>query len=294
MLANSFQDASSCEDAFCHLRNFQLQGTLCDVTIRCCQDETVEFLAHRVILAAKSHYFYTMFTTGLMEKTEEVITLKGITSTAFGALLKYAYSGNVDINSENIEEILAAAHMLQFENVQDACFEFLRNNIDCVNCIAISHLAEKYNCKKAQMDADEFSRQNFRDVTKTREFLEMDVDYVARLVSSDELNVTNESEIYTAIMNWAKYKEASRAQFLWQLLSYLRIPLLSRKFLIDVLAKEELIIGDRECRGFLLDALDYHLLPERRDQFHTEKTGPRDKVTRKIFVIGGESKLKFT
>ena len=292
MLTNSFQDTSSFEDAFSHIRNFQLQGTFCDVTIRCCEEEAVEFVAHRVILAAKSNYFYTMFTTGLMEKNEEVITLKGVTSIAFGALLKYAYSGNVDINPDNIEEILAAAHMLQFENVQDACFEFLRNNIDCVNCIAISHLAEKYNCKKAQLDAEEFSRQNFRDVTKTKEFLEMDIDYVVRLVSSDELNVTNESEIYTAIMSWTKYSQASRSRFLWQLLNYLRVPLLSRKFLIDVLAKEELVIGDRDCRRFLLDALDYHLLPERRDQFHIEKTVPRDKLTRKILVIGGESKLK--
>ena len=292
MLANSFQDASTFEDAFCHIRNFQLQGTFCDVTIRCCEDEVVEFAAHRVILAAKSNYFYTMFTTGLMEKSEDVITLKGVTSVAFGALLKYAYSGNVDINPDNIEEILAAAHMLQFESVQDACFEFLRNNIDCVNCIAISHLAERYNCKKVQHDADEFSRQNFRDVAKTKEFLEMEFDYVTRLVSSDELNVTNESEIYTAIIGWTKHKGASRSRFLWQLLNYLRVPLLSRKFLIDILAKEELIIGDRECRRFLLDALDYHLLPERRDQFRIEKMGPRDRVTRKILVIGGESKWK--
>ena len=289
MSGNSFQDVSTFEDAFCHIRNFQLQGTFCDVTIRCCEEKTVEFLAHRVILAAKSNYFYTMFTTGLMEKNEEVITLKGVTSKAFGALLTYAYTGIVDINPGNIEDVLDSAHMLQFENVQEACFEFLRNNIDCANCIGISYLAEKYNCKKAQLDAEEFSRQNFREVTKTKEFLEMEVDYVVRLVSSDELNVTNESEIFSAIMSWTRYNQSSRCRFLGQLLNYLRVPLLSRKFLIDILAKEELIIGDRECRRFLLDALDYHLLPERRDEFHDGKIGPREKVTRKILVIGGES-----
>lgn len=290
MAENSFQDVSSFEDAFCRLRNFQKQGTFCDVTVRCCGTKPVDFMAHRVVLAAKSSYFYTMFTTGLMERTEEVITLKGVTATAFEALLSYAYSGNVSIKPENIEEILDAAHMLQFENVQDVCFDFLRNNIDCANCIGISYLAEKYNCKKAQQDADEFSRQNFRDVAKTKDFLEMDCDYVIRFVSSDELSVSDESEIYTAILNWIKYDKSNRCNFLGEMLSFLRVPLFTRKFLIDILAKEELVIGDKECRRFLLDALDYHLLPERRDQFKVDKIGPRGTVTRKVLVIGGESK----
>lgn len=291
MASSCFIDPTTFKDAFCHLREFQLQGTFCDVALRCCDEDSIEIAAHKAILAAKSIYFHTMFTTSLMEKEKDVITLKGITSDALKELVCYAYTGKVTINPESIEDILDAAHMLQFDSVQEACFEFLRNNIDCTNCIGVAYLAQKYDCKKAQRDAEEFSRHNFRSVTKTKEFLEMEFDYVVQLVSSDELNVTDESEVYTAIINWVKSHGSSRTHYLGQLLQYLRVPLLNRKFLIDVLAKEELIMGNLDCRRFLLDALDYHLLPERRDQNRTIKIGPREIVTRKILVIGGESKF---
>ena len=283
-------DQSSFEDAFSHLRNFQLEGVFCDVTLKIHEEKDAVYSAHRVVLASKSIYFYTMFTSGLAESREGTITLKGVTSNAFSELVSYAYTGKVKIRPDNVEDLLDAAHMLQFEKVQDACFDFLRNNLDCGNCIGIAYLAQKYHCRKAQHDAEEFSRQNFRAVTKTKEYLELEVDQVAQLVSSDELNISHESEVYTAITSWVKHSQGSRTKNFSQLLQHLRVPLLTRKFLIDILAKEEMIMVNTDCRRFLLEALDYHLVPERRNQSQALKVTPREAVTRKMLVIGGESK----
>ncbi len=280
-------DTTAFDDAFLQLTKFQLDGEFCDVTLKIGDD--LVFRAHRVILASKSVYFYTMFTGSLMESKEDTIVLKGVTADAFRELMSYAYTGKIRLRPEVIEELLEAAHMFQFDSVQDACFDFLRNNMDYANCIGIAYLAEKYHCRKAQLDAEEFSRQNFRAVSKTNEFLQLDLEQVIQLVASDELNVTHETEVYTAIIEWVKHDEKSRARFFAELLQYLRVPLLTRKFLIDILAKEDLVMVNPECRRFLLEALDYHLVPERREQGRTQQACPRESVLKNILVIGGES-----
>eukprot|EP00794_Sanderia_malayensis_P006594 gene6594-7339_t len=284
-------DQSSFEDAFSQLTKFRLNGDFCDVTLKIAEEhKDVEFRAHRVILASRSIYFYTMFASNLLESREEVIKLNGVTLDAFRQLISYAYTGKIDIKPGIIEELLEAAHMFQFESVQDACFEFLRNNIDCANCIGIAYLAEKYHCKKAHRDAQEFSRQNFRAVSKTKEFAELDYKQVYQLISNDELNVTHESEVYAAMVGWVKRDEKQRGKYLAQLLQCLRVPLLTRKFLIDILAKEEMVMVNPDCRKFLLQALDYHLVPERREQNQVMQVNPREIFTKKILVIGGENR----
>lgn len=82
-----------------------------DVTLKV-EEET--FLAHRVVLAAHSQYFLTMFTCGMTESREEAVTIHGVSSEVFTIVLSYIYRGRVDTaDVDLLKGTFLAANMLQ-------------------------------------------------------------------------------------------------------------------------------------------------------------------------------------
>ena len=52
-----------------------------------------EIAAHRVVLAAFSHYFYAMFTNDMLEASQPAINMKQVDSLSMQLLVDYAYTG---------------------------------------------------------------------------------------------------------------------------------------------------------------------------------------------------------
>ncbi|KAJ7336612.1 hypothetical protein OS493_011830 [Desmophyllum pertusum] len=46
------------------------------------------------------------------------------------------------------------------------------------------------------------------------------------------------------------------------------------------------------CRQFVLEAIDYHLIPERRTKNRIPRAIPRDRLSRLLYVVGGEENRK--
>ena len=272
------------------LHNLQKDRILCDVALRG-KASTKTFHAHRVVLASKSAYFKAMFTSCMIESEKYEIFIEGIESHALEKIINYCYTGDIAPIPNDVEEILEAAHMLGLYRVQKKCFSFLRNNIDSTNCYGIAYLAEKYSCCEMKKIAEDYTLKNFRYVINSSDFQELNCDNLLRLISHNNLNVLSEGEVYDAVLKWVKFKTEDRKIFLKDLLSHVRFPLLTRKFLIDRVTKEELIITDSSCREYLYSALDYHLVPERRSLSNQTQFSPRINITSAIYVIGGESKI---
>ena len=112
--------------------------------------------------------------------------------------------------------------------------------------------------------ADEYMEQNFSKVANSDEFLAMECDELLELISRDTLNVTSEEIIFEACMKWVKSAEELRTEKFPQVLSKVRLPLLSPQYLADFVAREELIRTNHQCRDLLDEAKDFHLMPERR------------------------------
>lgn len=51
---------------------------------------------------------------------------------------------------------------------------------------------------------------------------------------------------------------------------------------LDPLLKE-----NNTCRNLIMEAMKYHLLPERRSLLHSPRTRPRKSTVGHLFVIGG-------
>lgn len=137
-----------------------------------------------------------MFTGDLSESRQTEITLHDIDETAVEDLIDFAYSGKISIEERNVQTLLPAACLLQIQEIQDNCCDFLKKQLDPSNCLGIRSFADAYSCRDLLKAANRFALQNFTDVVVSEEFLLLPVMQLTELLKNDELNVRTEEQVY--------------------------------------------------------------------------------------------------
>jgi kelch-like protein 20 len=109
-----------------------------------------------------------------------------------------------------------------------------------------------------------FTQHNFQEVMTSEEYNLLPVSQLCDIISSDELNVRSEEQVFNAVMSWTKFNVAERRPYLSQVLQNVRMPLLNPKFLVGTVGSDLLIRGDESCRDLVDEAKNYLLLPQER------------------------------
>uniref|UniRef100_A0AC11EJU9 Kelch like family member 7 n=1 Tax=Ovis aries TaxID=9940 RepID=A0AC11EJU9_SHEEP len=117
------------------MNNMRKQKTLCDVILMV-QERKIP--AHRVVLAAASHFFNLMFTTNMLESKSFEVELKDAEPDIIEQLVEFAYTARISVNSNNVQSLLDAANQYQIEPVKKMCVDFLKEQVDASNCLGIS------------------------------------------------------------------------------------------------------------------------------------------------------------
>jgi len=258
---------------------------LCDVVLKI-GDEHIP--THRAVLAACSSYFYAMFTSDLAESRQKVITMKDIDATVVQILVEFAYTGKVDVNVENVQSILATACLVQFHEVRDICCQFLETQLDPSNCLGIRKFTEAHGCTNFLEVVDNFVLENFREVMKSEEYALLPCELLIKVISSDDLNIIAEEEVYEAVMSWVKHDLNNRAKQLPSLIRFVRMPLISKHYLLNRVDADNLIRSNLACRDLLDEAKNYHLVPEQRALFRTDRMKPRKSMMGTLYAVGGK------
>lgn len=277
------------EKAFVMLDEFRRQSLLCDVIIRV---DDNDFSSHKVVLAATSPYFQAMFTSELSESRQEVITLKEVDPVAIEQLINFMYTGGIEVGEENVQSLLPAANLLQLNEVRDSCCDFLKDQLHPSNCLGIKTFADIHSCLDLFGEAQSYAQKHFSKVMETEEFYNLTHSNVIELISSTELGILSEEDVFEAVINWTKHNEEERAVFLPELLSHVRFLFLRREYLVSRVCEEKLIQSNPLCKDFLIDALKYHVMP------NTDKASqamvhclPRKRIgsPQSILTIGGQA-----
>lgn len=73
-----------------------------------------------------------------------------------------------------------------------------------------------------------------------------------------------------------------------QLMKCVRLPLLTRDFLMSNVDTELLVRHHSECKDLLIEALKYHLMPEQRGVLSNSRTRPRrcEGASPVLFAVG--------
>lgn len=258
---------------------------LCDVVLKI-GDEHIP--THRAVLAACSPYFYAMFTSDLVESRQKVVTMKDVDASIVQQLVEFAYTGKFDVNVENVQSILATASLVQFHEVRELCCKFLETQLDPSNCLGIRKFTEAHGCVNFLEVVDNFVLENFREVMKSEEYALLPCELLIKVISSDDLNIFAEEEVYEAVMSWVKHDLNNRVKQLPNIIRFVRMPLVSKHYLLNRIDVDNLIRSNMNCRDFLDEAKNYHLLPEQRAQLRTDRMKPRKSMMGTLYAIGGK------
>uniref|UniRef100_A0A8D2PWF2 Kelch like family member 4 n=1 Tax=Zosterops lateralis melanops TaxID=1220523 RepID=A0A8D2PWF2_ZOSLA len=241
----------------------------------------------RLVLSAVSDYFAAMFTNDVREAKQEEIKMEGVDPEALKALVRYAYTGNPapGLLPNTIESLLAAACLLQLSQVIEVCCNFLMKQLHPSNCLGIRSFGDAQGCTELLKVAHTYTMEHFIEVIKNQEFLLLPANEIAKLLSSDDINVPDEEAIFQALMLWVRHDLQNRQRDLGMLLSYIRLPLLPPQLLAD-LENSPMFADDLECQKLLMEAMKYHLLPERRSMMQSPRTKPRKSTVGALYAVG--------
>ncbi|XP_006882777.1 PREDICTED: kelch-like protein 1-like isoform X2 [Elephantulus edwardii] len=247
---------------------------------------TGEGCGHRLVLSSVSDYFAAMFTSDVCEAKQEEIKMEGIDPNALWDLVQFAYTGCLELKEDTIENLLAAACLLQLPQVVEVCCHFLMKLLHPSNCLGIRAFADAQGCIELMKVAHSYTMENIMEVIRNQEFLLLPAEELHKLLASDDVNVPDEETIFHALMMWVKYDTQRRCNDLSMLLAFIRLPLLPPQILAD-LENHALFKNDLECQKLILEAMKYHLLPERRTLMQSPRTKPRKSTVGTLYAVGG-------
>ena len=118
------------------LNKLRLEGEagFCDTIL---EVEGRQLTTHRCVLAANSQFFYTMFSSGMKESNQKVLSLQSISFTSMSLILDYFYTREIVINDENVLGLLNASSFLLVTPVKYACIEHISSKLGSDNCFSV-------------------------------------------------------------------------------------------------------------------------------------------------------------
>ena len=255
---------------------FREQGEFIDVGLKVGEEI---FSAHRIVLAASSDYFHAMFAHGMKESNQEVIELKdeNISAAALKIVLDSIYSGDLQVNDENIFEVLVAADHLQVTSSVQQCCDYLQTQFvdqlrfDVQTYCRVSAIADRHGLKDLQEATQTKMAYIYKEICESEEFLShVDADQYTRLLSRDDLSAPSETFVFKSVMQWIKHKKEERMTAAAKVIGAVRLGLVDIKALIEELNTEEMQTVP-EIHTLLFDSAIYHHNPSNTSKFATEK-----------------------
>ena len=234
--------------------------SFCDVTVAV---KGKEFKAHKVVLAAASPFFLSLLESNMRENNEQLIRieLKEATASVMEDVLKYIYTGNVSITEESAHNLIVTADFLVLPGLKTLACDFLKEIVTTENCVFNYYFADKYHCVELKEKCQQVINLTFSIVMETDDFLNLDVKQLIEWVSSDDITVSAEEEVFKGIVKWVSHNKSEREKNFPELLHKVRLNTISRDFLLNDLVKEELITTNNECLNFVLGSFKWIFNP---------------------------------
>ena len=227
----------------------------------------------------------------LSESRQDDVTLREVDETAMELLIRFVYIGSIEVSEENVQTLLPAANLLQLTEVRDSCCDFLRKQLDPTNVLGIISFADLHSCRDLLSEAQRYARKHFPEVRSSEEFVTLPLNSIVDLISSDELGVLAEEDVFEAVIQWVKHNRNDRETHLAELIRHIRYELLSSNYVLKHVAEEEILKSNPDCKDFIIQALKYHLMSPSERAVHSRQVACRVRVggPQSIVIVGGQA-----
>ena len=95
-------------------------------------------------------------------------------------------------------------------------------------------LASAFSCREVETRAHNFLLERFELVSKTEEFLKLDLAEVKKYLEMDDIIVRSEESIFECILRWIEMDPKAREESFEDLITTVRFPLVSEHYLQTV------------------------------------------------------------
>ena len=127
-----------------------------------------EFNVHRIVLAARSPVFASMFEHDLAEKNTNVVDIPDCTAESFEVFLHYLYSGCAEtLFVSNVYNVYYAADKYHVDDLKELCVDFMKKNLSIETFCDIIALSLHHGESKLQKAATHFFCKNIKKIIKT-------------------------------------------------------------------------------------------------------------------------------
>ena len=242
-----------------------------------------EFKAHRRVLSEASTFFEKLLSSDMKESNEGVIRLEMITEVSLTDILEFIYTGSVDITAKgNARDLIVLADYLVLPHLKNIAGNTVAEKLNVSNCVSTYHFAETYRCEKPLSDARNYILSNFVTVAETEDFLNLSSNEVKMWVSSDEINVSGEEDVFKIILKWIDHEKNERKEHFAELFREVRLVHISCDFLRSNIVTNDLVNRNEGCMDLVKDAVRFI----DSESFHHLRVKPRKSLEIPVIVVG--------
>ena len=176
--------------------------------------------------------------------------------SAMELVLEFVYTGEGEIKGESALDLLTAANYLLMAKLEQRAVRFLKENWNVSNCIVIYYSAMDRGFSDLRCSAREFIQANFLSVSGTREFLDLSLDQVKEWLSSDDVVLGDEKDVFKIVLKWIESDESREREANFpELFQCVRLIYVSRDYFFSETIPHRLVQDNPECLRAALDSM---------------------------------------
>ena len=195
-----------------------------------------------------------MFTTDLTESQSRIVDLPSMDSTTIVCIINHLYNFRTILSATNVRSLLHTCHMLEVDDLTLDCERYMMDDIDETNCIDYYQDAALFHLAKLERKARRYILFKYEQVCATERFLQLQLEQLSDIISSDHLTVDGEVIVFNSVIRWIHENDTKSDPSI--LFEHVRFEQMSSDFLTSILKHE--LINDTEAETYVQSALDYH------------------------------------
>lgn len=156
--------------------------------------------ARRLVLMARSTYFAALLDPSFREDTQEEIPIEKINGPTLRAIKDYIYYGSIEITDQNVHDIVAAASLMQLDELVTKCGKFWRANLTIENCVEIFLSADRYCLQDLRRVALQYVCQHF-DAVPIEDIQHINAENLQELLSDNQIRAS-QTMIFDRLAQW--------------------------------------------------------------------------------------------
>lgn len=177
---------------------------------------------HRLILSGANENFEDFFRGEQREKQKNFFQIEGIAEEALLSVIEFCYTGEIKINQSNVDNLLVAAQIFHFKQLEQKCSEYYLTPGNCLRYLKIVD-SDGYDFDTFKEMVKNYAMDHFIEVVRCDEFSHIEGQHLKELLSNDNLNVDSEEDVFEALAEWVEYDLSEREASFPELIRVVRV-----------------------------------------------------------------------